>query len=451
MASVQPGRDNSETPLEQATMRRVARRLLPLIIVCYLIAYIDRSNVSIAALTMNDDIGLTASAYGFGAGLFFVTYIIFEVPSNLALARFGARRWIARIMISWGVIAACMALVQGPASFNTIRLLLGAAEAGFTPGVIFYLALWFPNRHRGRAMAWFYVGAAMATVVGAPIGGAILKMDGLAELTGWQWLFIIEAIPAVLLGFFVLHYLTDRPADATWLTSEQRTWLTNRLEGERTALEAQVTFTIRGALTNPGVLLLGLFFFLYSFNSIGLTLWMPQVIQGTFGEPSDFVTTLLTAIPYACAIVLMLAVAYSMRRRGHPHLHMAVPMAIAGVLLALSIPAGATLLGFVLLAASTGFAWSAVPALWESATSFMTGVAAAVGIALINSIANIAGFSVPPLIGRVHDSTGTFAVPLLIVAVAMIAAAGTALLSRRFTAPGQLMQQVETADGDRPS
>lgn len=200
---------------------------------------------------------------------------------------------------------------------------------------------------------------------------------------------------------------------------------------------------------NPGVLLLGVFFFLYSFNSIGLTLWMPQVIQGTFGEPSDFTTTLLTAIPYACAIVLMLAVAHSMRRRGHPHLHMAVPMAIAGVLLALSIPAGATLLGFVLLAASTGFAWSAVPALWESATSFMTGVAAAAGIALINSIANIAGFSVPPLIGRVHDATGSFSLPLLIVAAAMVAAAGVALMSRRYTEPGQLVQQVRVVDRNK--
>lgn len=433
------------SPLENETMRRVSIRLLPLIIVCYIVAYIDRSNVSIAALTMNDDIGLTATAYGVGAGLFFVTYIIFEIPSNLALARFGARRWIARIMITWGVIAAGMALVQGPASFNTVRLLLGAAEAGFTPGVIFYLALWFPSRHRGRAMAWFYVGAAMATVIGAPLGGAILELDGLASIAGWRWLFVIEAVPAVVLGFVVLKYFTDKPQDAHWLSADQRGWLTSTLAAERNALEKQRTFTVWGALTNPGILLLALFFFLYSFNSIGLTLWMPQVIQGTFGEPGDFATTLLTAVPYACAVVLMLAVARSMARWGRPHLHMSIPMAVAGVLLALSIPAGPTLLGFCLLAISTGFAWSSVPALWESATSYMTGVAAAAGVALVNSVANIAGFSVPPLIGRVHESTGTFALPLLIVAAAMAGAAGVALISRRYTAPGRLAQDVRAS------
>src|SRR5690606_37919449 len=190
------------------------------------------------------------------------------------------------------------------------------------------------------------------TVIGAPLGGAILKLDGLASIAGWQWLFVIEAIPAVVLGFVVLKYFTDKPQDAHWLSADQLTWLTSTLAAERKALEKQRTFTVWGALTNPGILLLALFFFLYSFNSIGLTLWMPQVIQGTFGEPGDFATTLLTAIPYACAVVLMLAVARSMARWGRPHLHMAVPMVIAGVLLALSIPAGPTLLGFALLAIS---------------------------------------------------------------------------------------------------
>lgn len=424
--------------LEADTVRRVTRRILPLIMALFLVAYIDRSNISVASLTMDDDIGLSATAYGFGAGLFYVTYIIVEIPSNLALARFGARRWIARIMISWGVVAGCMALVRGPASFNTVRLLLGAAEAGFTPGVIYYLALWFPNRHRARAMAQFYVGSALATVIGAPLSGLVVRLDGVSGIAGWKWLFLIEAAPAVILGLVVLRVLTDVPTDAGWLPAIQQKWLVSELADERRALDTQRTFSIRGALTSPGILLLALFLFLYSFNSIGLTLWMPQVIKGTFGKPSNFITSLLTAIPYAVAVVGMLAVARSMARRGHPHLHMAIPIGISGVLLALSVASGPTLLGFSLLALSTGLAWSAIPALWETATSFMTGVAAAAGVALINSVANIAGLLVTPLIGRVKDATGGFSASLLIIAGAMIAAAVTALVSRRYTAPGRL-------------
>jgi ACS family tartrate transporter-like MFS transporter len=440
-----PSTAGVEDPIERETMRKVARRLLPLIIICYLVAYIDRSNISIAALTMNEDLGLTAAAYGFGAGLFFVTYIVFEVPSNLALARFGARRWIARIMITWGVVAAGMALIQGEASLYTLRLLLGAAEAGFTPGIIFFLALWFPARHRGMAMGWFYIGAALATVVGAPLGGLLLGLDGVAGIAGWRWLFFVEAVPAVILGFVVLRRLTDRPADAHWLPAPNRNWLVDTLAAERRAVDAQRTFTIGQALTNPGVLLLALFFFLYSFNSIGLTLWMPQVIQGTFGSPSDMVTTLLTAVPYACAVVLMMVVARSVDRRGRHHLHMAVPMAVSGVLLALSVLAGPTLIGFVLLALSTGCAWSAVPALWGAATAFMTGVAAAAGIALINSVANLAGIGVPPLVGGIHDATDSFAVPLLVIAAAMLVAAAVALLAQRYASTGRLAEQVESS------
>ena len=446
MSPPRAGQVQGSDRLEAGTMRRVSRRLLPLIIVCYLIAYIDRSNVSIAALTMRGDLGLTASAYGLGAGLFFVTYIIFEIPSNIAMSRFGARRWIARIMISWGIVAGCMALVSGPTSFNIVRVLLGAAEAGFTPGIVYYLSQWFPSRHRARAMARFYVGAALATVIGAPISGLFLNLDGLAGVAGWRWLFFLEAIPAVILGFVVLKHFTDQPHEATWLPAEQREWLSSTLRRERETLEARRTFTIGSALMNPGVLLLALFFFLYSFNSIGLTLWMPQIIKGTFGEPSNTVTSLLTAIPYLCAVVLMLAVARSMDRRGRPHLHMAIPMAVAAVLLALSVPAGPTLLGYVLLAVSTGFAWSAVPALWKSATAFMTGVAAAAGVALVNACANIAGLSVPPLIGLLKDTTGSFTAPLLVIAAAMLAAAVVAVISRRFTHSGQLAQQIGTTE-----
>ncbi|MGI3785831.1 MAG: MFS transporter [Janthinobacterium lividum] len=451
MSTTKPDRteahDVAIAPLESDTVSRVTRRLLPLIMLLFLVAYLDRTNISVAALTMNADIGLTATAYGVGAGLFYVTYILVEVPSNLALERFGARRWIARIMITWGVVAGCMALVQGDRSFVGVRMLLGAAEAGFTPGIIFYLSLWFPSRHRARATARFYVGSALATCLGAPISGLVVRMDGVAGLEGWKWLFVLEAVPAVVLAFVVLRWFTDSPKDADWLPERNKTWLIEALATERAALESQRTFSVRQALTNPGILLLALFLFLYSFNSIGLTLWMPQVIKGTFGDPSNFVTSLLTAIPYAFAVVFMLVVGRSVARRGQAHLHMAVPMAVSGVLLALSVAAGPTLGGFALLAVSTGVAWSAIPALWQSATSFTTGVAAAAGVALINAIANIAGLGVTPLIGKVKDLTGSFSAALLIIAGAMIAAAVVALLSRRFTAPGTLAQQVQERAG----
>lgn len=431
------------TPLEVDTVSRVSRRLMPLIMLLFLVAYVDRANISVASLTMNPDIGLTATAYGLGAGFFYITYILVEVPSNVALERFGARRWIARIMITWGIVAGCMALVVGFKSFVLVRLLLGAAEAGFTPGIIFYLSLWFPARHRARATAQFYVGSALATTLGAPISGLFLKLDGIGGLPGWKWLFILEAIPAVLLAFVVLKYFTDSPKDAGWLPDANRTWLVKALDTERKALESQRKFTIRQALTNPGILLLALFLFLYSFNSIGLTLWMPQVIKGTFGSPSNLTTALLTAVPYALAVVFMLIVGRSVAKRGLAHLHMAIPMAISGVLLALSVVAGPTFLGFTLLAFSTGIAWSAIPALWQSATSFTTGVAAAAGVALINALANVAGLTVTPLIGKVKDVTGGFSVSLLIIAAAMIAAAVVALVSRRFTSPGRLAAQVQ--------
>ncbi|MDY7529749.1 MULTISPECIES: MFS transporter [unclassified Cryobacterium] len=435
--------------IEHETMRRVTRRLMPLIMVCYFIAYIDRSNVSVASLTMNGDIGLSVGAYGFGAGLFFITYIIFEIPSNLALHKFGARVWIARIMISWGIVAACMALVNGPGTFNTVRLVLGAAEAGFTPGIIFYLSQWFPNQHRGRAMGTFYVGAALATVIGAPLSGLILQFShGWFDIQGWRWLFILEAVPAVVLGIVVLKYFTDKPREAKWLPEANRTWLVKTLEIEKSAAEGLRTFTIGSALRSPGVILLAIFFFLYSFNSIGLTLWMPQVIQGTFGHPDALTTSMLTAIPYVFAVIFMIINGRSADKRGRRDLHMAIPMALAGVLLLGSVAAGPTVLGFALLSVSTGFAWSAVPAMWSTATAFMTGIAAAAGVALINATANIAGVLVPPLVGELKEATGSFNWPLIVIAAAMLLAAVVALISARYTKEGLITKQaalVETA------
>ena len=228
---------NRVDPLEARTIAKVSARFLPLLIVCYFVAYLDRVNVSFAALTMNPDLGLSAAAYGFGAGIFFVAYFLFEVPSNVLLVRFGARRWIARIMFSWGLLSGAMAFVGGPTSFYVVRVLLGIAEAGFFPGIIFFLTLWFPARYRARIIGYFMAAVPLSTVIGAPVSGLLLGLDGLLGMKGWQWLFIIEAVPALILSVVVFFYLTDRPADATWLDADERAWLVSRLEQEQTQRE----------------------------------------------------------------------------------------------------------------------------------------------------------------------------------------------------------------------
>lgn len=437
--------------IETNTIRRVTRRLMPLIVVCYIIAYIDRSNISIAALTMNADLGLTAAQFGIGSGIFFLGYVALEVPSNIVLARVGARRWIARIMITWGIVALLMAFMTEAWHFYVLRLLLGAAEAGFTPAIIFYLATWYPNRYRARAVSSFYVGAALATVIGAPLGGLILNsMDGVWGHAGWQWLFALEALPAIILAFVVLKFLTDTPERADWLPAENRIWLLDTLRRERTSAERVRKFTIGQALRNPGVLMMALFLFLFSVNSLGLTLWMPQVISNTF-VVNPLTSSLLTAVPYAFAVVLMIIVARLTDRYGRMHLFMAWPMVASGLLMLGSLAAGPTVLGFLALSLSTACAWATLPALWKSATGYMTGVAAAAGIALINSLGNIAGLTVAPLIGHLKDSTGTFIVPLFIIAGAMLLAAIVGAATRRFVSiTGELPDDGQDAPVSAP-
>ena len=244
--------------LERRTMGKVAARLVPFLILCYFVAYLDRVNVSMAKLTMDPQLGITDAQFGFGAGIFFFAYFLFEVPSNLALDRFGARKWIARIMFSWGVVSGCMALIKGLAGFYLIRVLLGAAEAGFFPGIIFFLTLWFPSLYRGRIVGYFMVAIPLSTVIGNPISGAILNLHGFLGLAGWQWLFILEAAPAVIMAFFVWFYLTDRPADAAWLAPEEREWLIARLEAERQQRVAARHFSVIEALTDGRVLAIAL-------------------------------------------------------------------------------------------------------------------------------------------------------------------------------------------------
>ncbi len=402
------------------TMRRVGWRLLPFLMLLYLIAYIDRSNISVAALQMNAELGLTAEMYGRAAAIFFATYILFEIPSNMVLARVGARRWIARIMLSWGVIAAGMAFVTSANQLYGMRLLLGAAEAGFTPGVIYYLARWFPSRERANAMSFFYIGAALASVIGLPLSGLLLGLDGWHGMGGWRWLFLIEGIPAVLLAFVTLKVLTDRPADAAWLAPAERDWLEKTLAQEQSATPVSHTAGWRQAFTSGRVWLLALFWLLQAFGTIGITLFLPLIVKSVSGQ-SNMTVGLLSAVPFLVACIFMFFNGRHSDASGERALHLGLPLVLAGLVLAVAVQlAGQPTVAFLLLALSIGLNWAAIPVFWAVTTEYVSGIAAAVSIALINAVANLAGLGLPPVIGWIKDATGNFNIALLVVAIALV-------------------------------
>jgi len=283
-------------PLETRTIAKVSARLVPFLIVCFFVAYLDRVNVSFAALTMNRDLGLTASEYGKGAGIFFIAYFLFEVPSNLLLERFGARKWIARIMLTWGLISGATAFVGGATSFYVVRVLLGIAESGFFPGIIFFLTLWFPAVYRARMIGYFMAAIPLSTVIGAPVSGLLLGLDGFLGMKGWQWLFILEAVPSLILSAVVFFYLTDRPSDASWLAEDERAWLVSRLEQERRQRETIRNYSVLQALLNPKVLALSLVYFGSVAMNYGLSFFLPQIVKA-FGM-SNFQTGFVSALPY---------------------------------------------------------------------------------------------------------------------------------------------------------
>ncbi|HEX6841293.1 MAG TPA: MFS transporter [Stellaceae bacterium] len=411
--------------LEAQTIRRVSARLVPFLIVCYLVAYLDRVNVGFAALTMNKDLGISETAYGLGAGIFFFTYFIFEVPSNLFLERFGARKWIARIMFSWGIFSGAMAFITGEASFYIVRLLLGAAEAGFFPGIIFYLTLWFPAAYRARIIGYFMAAIPLSSVVGSPISGYVLGLDGVLGFRGWQWLFILEAVPALILSVVVFFYLTDRPEDARWLAGEERQWLARRLMTERQRSEAVRSFSVREALMNGKVLALALVYFGAVAANYGVSFFLPQIVKA-FGL-SNAATGWVTAIPYAIGVIAMIYWGRHSDRTGERKLHCAGALVLA----ALGI-AGCGLfqdptLRVVSIAIGGAGIFACLPVFWTLPTAFLSGTAAAAGIAIINAIGNLAGFAGPYVMGWLKDATGGFTAGLLTLAGAALIAAGIVL------------------------
>jgi ACS family tartrate transporter-like MFS transporter len=425
-----PPSASDRLPLEQATLRVVTRRLIPFLFVLYIVAFLDRVNIGFAALQMNRDVGLSPAVYGFGAGIFFIGYSLFEVPSNLLLARIGARRWIARIMITWGLIAAGMIFIRGPLSFYALRFLLGIAEAGFFPGIIFYLSEWFPADARARAVARFMTGIPLSGVIGGPISGALLGLNGWLGLTGWRWLFLLEGFPAVALGIAVLRYLPDRPENAAWLVPEQRRWLVERLASERKRSVERHGFSVVRALSSGVVWQMGLLAFLsMSFGQYALGLWLPQIVRG-FSSMSDLQIGFVSAIPNLVGAIAMVIVAAHSDRTGERCVHIAVASGVAAVgFLGCALVQSPVLAVMFLSFASAGL-MSALGPFWPLPSQFLTGAAAAGGIALINSLSNLSGFAGPYAIGLLNSVSGNFRTALMLLAFVPFAGMGLALRLR---------------------
>jgi MFS family permease len=410
-------------------MRQVTLRVVPFLMVAYFVSFVDRVNLGFAALQMVKDLHLSATVFGFGGGVFFLSYFLFEVPSNLLLEKFGARRWIARIMITWGVLAAAMALVKGPQSLYLMRLLLGAAEAGFFPGVILYLTYWFPAEHRARIIGLFTAAIPVSSFLGSPISAALLGTDGWLGLRGWQWMFILEGIPAVLLGLACLAVLSDRPADATWLGDEERRWLIAKLQAEEGKQRPVEKLSLSQILWNKHVLVLSVVLAGSTAVSSGLQLWQPQIIK-EYGL-TNIQTGLLNAIPFALASVIMIWWGRRSDRTGERIWHSALPLVLTAVSLASAVLFNSLLATIVILCLAVIGIYAGKGPVWAVSTEWLSAGTAAAGLAQINAISNLAGFGTTYVMGFIRDATGSFALALLpLVALSAVAALAIVLTGR---------------------
>src|SRR5215470_2906683 len=402
---------------QEAVLKKIAWRVVPLLTLAYVVNYLDRTNIGVASLTMNDDLGLNAKQYGFGAGIFFLGYTVFEIPSNLALYSVGARRWIARIMMTWGAVSIATAWVYDANSYYIARLALGVAEAGFFPGVAYYFAAWFPTQYRARMLAWFLVAIPLSSVVGGPISGLLLEMDGLLGLEGWKWLFIVEGLPAVVLGFVTLYVLADRPETAPWLDEKERRILTEMLAAERRERPKSSLLT---ALGDVRVVMLAVIQFGFTLGSYGIGVFLPQIIKG-FGL-TNLASSFLSAVPYIFASVGMLWWSWHVDRAGKKIGNLTVALGIGMIGLAASVTGGDLFWGLTAMTVALVGITSARAIFWPIPARFLSGVGAAAGLAFINSIGTIGGFAGPYLMGWLRDYTGSFEAGLLAMAGILLAA-----------------------------
>lgn len=406
---------------ETAVMRKVAWHLVPFVSLAYLINILDRFNISFAALTMNKALGLSATAYGLGAGAFFWSYVLFQVPANMVLERIGARRWIMAIMLFWGLCSASMALVSGVTSFVIVRFLLGTAEAGFFPGVALFMTYWFPSRHRGRAMGVFYAFGASAGIIGGPIGGHLLALNGTLGLAGWQWLFLAEGVPAILFAAGCLLLLRDHPSQANWLQPDERAWLEAKLAEEREAAAGKhLPFT--RSVISPTIVVLIIVYVLLGFGVYGKAYFLPLMIK-SMGY-SNMSVGYITSIPALVGVIGMIVFSRSSDRTGERVWHLIIPCLLGGiglVLAGLFMPAHPVLAIAAFSLAYFGVSGS-LPVFWNLPTAFLGAAAAAGGIAVINSVGNIAGYAAPQLVGVLRDATGSYQIPMLIMGALVLLA-----------------------------
>lgn len=405
--------------LERSTMSKVTWRLVPFLILCYFVAYLDRVNISFAGSALSHDLGLTKADFGWAAGIFFAAYFIFEVPSNLALDRFGARIWIARIMLTWGLVTGAQALVGGFTSLSIVRFLLGAAEAGFFPGIIFFLTLWFPAAYRARIIGFFMAAIPISSVIGAPLSSLILYLDGTLGLHGWQWMFIIEALPALILAFVVYFYLTDRPAGAAWLSLEESKWLQDQLDAERANRERHEVLPWLEAMLDPRVIALGLVYMGGVIPLYGLGFFLPQIIKA-FGGLSTIEIGLVTAIPSLVGAIGMVLWSWHSDQTSERKWHTIIPFGaiVVGLLLAANVEGPIAKMLFLCIGAFGFFA--VLPVFWTLPTTFLSGAGAAAGIAAVNSIGNLGGFLGPFIFGWLEDKTGGDAASLSFLAACAV-------------------------------
>ncbi len=411
--------DGPNEIVERKLLAKVTRRLIPYLFVLYVIAYLDRVNVGFAAIEMKRQLAFSDTVYGTGAGIFFLAYALFEVPSNLILQRVGPRRWIARIMVTWGFASSAMVFVHSAHSFYLLRFLLGFSEAGFFPGIILYLTYWFPARAQARAVASFMTATAIAGVIGGPISGAVLKLDGAAGLAGWKWLFLVEGVPAILLGISVLFLLVDSPDKAKWLKPAERLWLANRLKKDRAENGQESGHRFSDAILNPAVWLLALIYFIISVSLYTISLWLPLILK-SFSRGSDIGVAIASSVPYLGAAIGMVLIARSSDRSGDRRWHLSGCLVLAalgylGCVYARHL--GAALAALSLAAVGT---WGCFGPFWALPTKLLDGVAVAAGIAIVNSVGALGGFTGPYLTGRFRDATHSFREGLVATCVLLI-------------------------------
>ncbi len=434
---------------EQRTIKKITWKLIPFLCLCYMAAFIDRVNVGFAKEQMVADLGFSSAVYGLGAGIFFIGYFLFEVPSNLILERVGARLWIARIMVVWGLISGCMMFVHDATTFYVLRFFLGAAEAGFFPGIILYQTYWFPKAYRSRTIALFMTAAVMSNIVGSPLSGMLLELDGALGLRGWKWLFMIEALPSIMLGVIVFFILPNGPRQAKWMSADEKEWLEARLAGERSEAGADQKVSLKDAFTDFRVLILCLVYFTHVIAGYGLDFFMPTLLKQAVPSASSTQIGLLNAIPPLVAIFAMVIVGRSSDRFNERKWHFAGCLwwAAGGLLLA-SLPLS-PVVALVALSLAVSGRWSGVAPFWGLSTTFLSGRAAAGAIALVNSVGNLGGFVGPYLMGWFKDHTGSYTVGLRMLAATAFTG-GLLALAIRIKRDAALRTPIEATAEARP-